>query len=288
MLENEQDVTSMTDDALEALARGEEQEQPQPVEQEVELPVEQPEPAEKAEQEEAEPEVVQEEAEEEPETAVVDKAQKGMQREIAEQRKRRREVEQELAVLKAKLELQEQQPKIPEPKPFDNLTDDELVDGKAIKTIYSEIEATKLELNKQKEQLMQDRQRLEQERVARSVKQVKEEFSKGNVKEGYEYDTLMAEFAPVIQGNEQVANTIRLADNPALEAYKQALLYKDPTSLVRMPTKASARPAKPAPVTLGSAPAGGGQSNEIDLATLSTKQLSNLSDADLIKLARTT
>lgn len=287
MLENGTDeVSAMSEDELYAAAREEAPEQTQPAEQEVELPVEQPEPVEQEEQEIVQPAPEQDEEVEEPETAVVDKAQKGMQREISEQRKRRREVEQELAILKAKIELQTQQPKVPEPKPFDNLTDDELVDGKAIKTVYSELEATRLELSKQRELLDQDRQRLASERLSRSVKQAQAEFGEGKVKEGYEYDTLMKDFAPIVQSNEQLSNMIRNSENPALEAYKQALIYKDPTSLVRMPSKAS-KPARPAPKTLGSAPAGGGQSDEIDLATLSAKQLSKLSDDDLEKLART-
>ena len=282
MLENESNVLEMSDDDLQK-ALDEEERQSQPVELETQPPVK-----EVAETEEI-PEKVEEEVTEE--KVVVgdegDKALKGMQREIAEQRRRRREAEEQLAFLKGQLEANKLKEE-PKPKPFDDLSDDELIDGGALKQVVADLEATKAELAQQRKEFNDRVAREVAIKTERSEAQMRSEYSAEKVGDAYAYDKVIAEgFMPLLQSDPAMAKRVRESANPAMEAYRIGFArVVDPISLVKQQSSVPVKPSKPAPNTLGSAPAGGGSDGEIDLATLSPSQLAKLTDKQLDMLMR--
>lgn len=272
-----QDAFTMTDEQLdEALAN----EQSQLVQQEEQQPEQTDQPLAHEDAADAEPEVETVEKEED------DKALVGMRKEISKQREKRRALEQELNILKGQM-MALQKPADEPKKPQFEVQDDELVDGKVVKTLHQEIQAMRQDLEQQRAAFEQRVHRETERRIEKCQVEARKQYSAEKVGAQYEYDRVVAEgFIPLIQNDPALAKRVRESDNPALEAYKYGLnnLFSPLDLIGNRPAPKPA--AKPAPKTLGGAPAGGGKTQGLDIPNLSQAQISNLTNEQLEELMR--
>lgn len=270
----------MTDEELELALGGE---QSQPVEQEEQ----QPEPI--AEQQEA-TEPIEEQQEVEPvEKEEEDKAQAGLLKEVAKQREKRRALEARLTFLEGQMAAKQEPAKEPE-APTLGVADDELVDGKVVNGLHGQVLELQTRLDAQ-QKAFEARVRADTERkINKTQEQARKDYSAEKVGTQYEYDKVVSEgFIPLIQNDPALAQRVRESENPAMEAYRVGLLnLHDPLDILNKKPVAPKPPAKPAPKTLGTAPAGGGAQQGQDLGNLSREQIGKLSDKQLEELIRKT
>ncbi len=274
--EQGQEAFQMSDEDLEnALSQ-----QSQPAEQEEQQPEQTEETQEVTEpiEEAQEVETVEEEVE--------DKAVLGLRKEISKQREKRRALEAEMNILKGQV-MSMQKPAEEAPKPPKlELGDDELVEGKTVKTLHNDILAMRQELEAQRQAFDARVQQDTKRKIDKCQEQARKDYSPEKVGEAYGYDKVIAEgFMPMLQADPTLGKRISDMENPAEEAYRLALakMY-DPIALISNQRQAKPAAKKSAPKTLGSAPAGGGvvtgdvptNLSQGEIQKLSTKELDEL------------
>jgi hypothetical protein len=191
-------------------------------------------------------------------------------------------------MLKARLAVLEQSPKINATQPsITEPDDDDVVSYREMKKVYKKTEELEQTLNRQQELLAEKERRIQEKHVQNCENEVRTKYSADKVGEEFAYENLLAEvIIPMLEKSPKLHEILRESDNPAEMAYRIALSQKlNPDRLLKKTVIAKPQQSvkKSETVTLGSIPAGGGASEEISLENIN---IDDLSEDNLNKLLK--